>query len=164
MNTELINPPLPQLTFPRYDQIPDIGLYLEQVLSIVNDILADISGEPITGAMINNWIKLKALPAPVKKKYYREHICYLIALGSLKQVFSVQHIASFFAIQRETYPLGIAYNFFCTELQNAVEEAFRFTGDALPVVETKRTDQTILLRSMVLAVANRVYVEKCLGK
>lgn len=163
MSMELNHPSLPELHFPRYQELPDYGLYLEQVLGIVNDVLSEICVEPISKAMINNWIKLKALSSPVKKKYYRDHICYLFALGSLKQVFTVQQIGTFFNIQRDTYPIEDAYNFFCTEYENAVKEAFCFTGNALPVVETKRTEQTILMRSMVLAAANRIYVDKCLG-
>lgn len=162
MDGALKHPSLPNLSFPRYQEIPDYGLYLEQVLGIVNDILMDICGEPITRAMVNNWIKLKALPSPVRKKYYRDHICYFLVLGSLKQVFTVQQIGTFFEIQRRTYPIESAYNFFCTEFENSVKEAFEFTGNALPIVETKRTEETILTRSMVLAAANRIYVDKCL--
>jgi len=146
--------------FPKYTDIPDMGLYLEQVLGLVNQTLAPIQSEPLTGAMVSNYIKHKAIPAPVKKKYHREHIAYLLATCALKQVFTVQHIARLFEIQRETYTLDVAYNFFCTEYENALMGAFSFTGEALPCIETIRTPQTILVRSMVLTAANRVYVEK----
>lgn len=33
-----------------------------------------------------------------------------------------------------------------------------FTGQPLPSIETKRTEQTILLRAMVLAVSNKIFV------
>lgn len=156
-------PAKPQIKFPRYEVLPDIGLYMDQVLGFVNDVISDVTTEPITRAMVNNWIKLKALPSPDKKKYSRDHLCYIFVLASLKQVFSVQQIGSFFEIQRSTYPIDIAYNYFCTEYENAINEAFEFTGKALPSVETERTEQTILIRSMVLAATNRVYIEKCLS-
>lgn len=145
---------------PRYQELPDMWLYLEQVLGLVNSALEPIQSEPITGAMVSNYIKNKAIPAPVRKKYNREHFAYLLATCLLKQVFTVQQIARFYEIQRGTYPLETAYNFFCTEYENALREAFDFTGQALPCTESRRTDQTILVRSMVLAAANRVYVEK----
>ena len=146
---------------PRYEQLPDMTLYLEQMLGVVNEVLKDIVDEPITGAMINNYVKNGALPPPVRKRYTREHLCYAIVLGILKPVFTVQQMAHFFEIQRQTYPLDVAYDFFCTEFENALKEAYSFTGQALPCVETKRTEQTILVRAIVLAAANRVYAVKC---
>ena len=137
-----------------------MGLYLEQVLSLVNGVLAPVQTEPLTGAMVSNYIKNKAIPAPIKKKYKREHIAYLLVTCVLKQVFTVQHISRLFEIQRETYTIDVAYDFFCAEYENALRESFNFTGEALPCIETIRTAQTILVRSMVLAAANRVYVEK----
>ena len=145
---------------PRYDELPQMNLYLEQVLGLVNTALEPIQSEPLTGAMVSNYIKNKAIPAPVKKKYGRDHIAYLLATCLLKQVFTVQQLTRLFEIQQSTYPLQMAYDFFCTEYENALRGAFEFTGEALPCTETLRTDQTILVRSMVLAAANRVYVEK----
>lgn len=145
---------------PRYEELPDMGLYLEQVLNLVNGALAPIQSEPLTGAMISNYVKNKAIPAPVKKKYSREHLAYLTVTCLLKQVFTVQQIAQFFTIQRETYPLDVAYNYFCREYENALSAAFAFTGEAMPCIETRRTDQTILVRAVVLAATNRVYAEK----
>ncbi|MGI6028746.1 MAG: DUF1836 domain-containing protein [Candidatus Heteroscillospira sp.] len=145
---------------PRYEELPDMWLYLEQVLGYVNQVIAPIHSEALTGAMVNNYIKNKAVPSPVKKKYGREHMAYLIVTCLLKQVFTVQQIAGLYEIQRETYPLAKAYDFFCTEYENALREAFDFTGAALPCTESRRTEQTILIRTMVLAAANRVYVEK----
>lgn len=144
----------------RFEEIPDMGLYLEQVLTLINGALEPIQSEPLTGAMISNYVKNKAVPAPVKKKYYREHLVYLTVTCMMKQVFTVQQIARFFEIQRQTYPLEKAYNYFCTEYENALQAAFAFTGQAMPCIETKRTEQTILVRSIVLAAANRIYAEK----
>lgn len=146
---------------PRYEELPEMELYLEQLLGVVNGALRDIMDEPMTGAMISNYVKNGAMPAPVKKRYGREHLCYAIVIGILKPVFTVQQIARFFEVQRENYSLDTAYDYFCTELENALKEAFSFTGRALPCVETKRTEQTILCRAIVLAAANRVYAVKC---
>lgn len=153
-------PPCPRLVFPKYEHLPNIGLYQEQVLNIVNQILSDICPEPLTRPMINNYIKNGALPAPVKKKYYRDHICYLLVIGSLKQVFTIQQLTSLFHVQKDTYNIGVAYDYYCIEYENALREAFHFTGNALPSLETARTRETILLRSMVLTAANRIFVEK----
>lgn len=149
---------------PRFEELPDMGLYLEQMLLLVNEALAPVCTEPITGAMISNYIKNKAIPAPEKKKYRRHHLCHIFVTCILKQVFSVQQIARFFEIQKSAYPLAIAYDYFCTEFENALREAFFFTGEALPVIETRRTRETVLVRAIVLAASNRVYAEQALNE
>lgn len=145
---------------PRYEELPNMDLYLEQVLNFVNQSLEPIQSEPVTGAMISNYAKNKATPAPVKKKYTRDHLVYIIVSTLLKQVFTLQQISHFFEIQKKTYPLSVAYNYFCNEYENALESTFCFTGEAMPRIETRLTDQTILVRAVVLSAANRVYVEK----
>ncbi|MDO5334670.1 MAG: DUF1836 domain-containing protein [Coriobacteriia bacterium] len=148
---------------PRYEELPDMGLYLEQMLGVVNAALDCLVAEPITKPMMGNYVKNGVVPPAVRKRYYREHLAHLFVMAILKPVFSVEQVARFFEIQRATYPLQVAYDFFCTEFENALHEAFEFSGKALPCVETKRTDETILVRSMVLAAANRVFVEKKLA-
>lgn len=46
---------------PRYKEIPDIGLYLEQTVSYINNVLSiiDIS---ITSSMLSNYVKKGMLP------------------------------------------------------------------------------------------------------
>lgn len=160
MHSEQITETVLHFHCPRYSELPNMELYLDQVLSLVNETLSPIQSEAVSGAMISNYVKNKAMPAPVKKKYNRNHLVYLIVTSLLKQVFTLQQIASFFEIQRETYPLDIAYNYFCSEYENALNATFRFTGEAMPRNETRLTNQTILVRAVVLAAANRVYAEK----
>lgn len=145
---------------PRYSELPDMALYLEQLLSFAHKATSAVIPESPTGPMVNNYVKQSALPAAQRKKYSKEHLCYLIVITLLKDVFTLPQLAKFFDIQRKTYPLETAYNFFCQEYENALKESFLFTGNPLPCIETKRTDQTILIRAIVLAAANRVFVEK----
>lgn len=145
---------------PRYAELPNMSLYLEQVLEVVNGSLAFLDHDKLTKPMISNYIKNGALASPEKKRYSRDHLCYLIVIDILKPVFTLQQLASIFEVQRQTYDLAVAYDYFCAEFENALCEAFRFTGMPLPSIETERTEQTILIRSLVLAAANRVFVEK----
>lgn len=145
--------------FPRYDELPNMGLYLEQALEIINGTLRPILPEPVTKPMMKNYVKNGVVPAPVNKRYYREHLCYALIMALFKNVYTVEDVVNLYRVQQKTYPLDVAYNFACTEFENALHEAFAFTGKPLPIVETKRTDQTVLVRSMVLSLANYVFVK-----
>ena len=47
----------------------------------------------LTASMVNNYVKHGYLPKPDKKKYQRKQIARLIAITTLKSVFSIQEIA-----------------------------------------------------------------------
>lgn len=57
---------------PRYEQIPDVGLYLEQTVRYVNSFLAPLGEVELTASMASNYVKHKLLPAPRKKLYSAE--------------------------------------------------------------------------------------------
>ena len=147
---------------PRYSQLPELGLYLDQTLSYVAGVIHPLYGQPyaITGAMVSNYIKTGALEPSIRKKYGREHLARLVVISLLKEVFTVPEICALFQVQTETYPLEISYDYFCTEFENALRETFSPTGNPLPMVATAETDQTVLVRAMVLATVNRLFVKK----
>lgn len=70
-----------------WEELPDFGLYMDQVLAYMPRQL--IGEEPLTAAMINNYMKMGLLPRAEKKKYYPDHIARLTQLCMFKQVLSV---------------------------------------------------------------------------
>lgn len=56
---------------PRYAQIPEVGLYLEQVVRYINARLAPLGEPELTGSMVSNYVKQKLVPAPQKAVYSR---------------------------------------------------------------------------------------------
>lgn len=83
-------------SYPKWEDIPNINLYLDQVLLYVNQVCAPISPDKdkgLTASMVNNYVKHGYLTKPDKKKYQRRQIARLIAITTLKSVFSIQEIA-----------------------------------------------------------------------
>lgn len=79
---------------PAWEEIPDFGLYMEQVVQLLKQYLSYLppglkQSQTITSAAINNYVRTKMLPEPRKKKYYRVHIAYLIMICTLKQSLSL---------------------------------------------------------------------------
>ena len=79
---------------PSWEEIPNFGLYMDQVVTLLRQYLNYVPPEfkeeqAITPAAINNYVRKKSMPEPVKKKYYRLHIAYLIIICSLKQSLSI---------------------------------------------------------------------------
>ncbi len=79
---------------PAWEEIPDIGLYMDQVVTLLSGYLDYMPPElkeeqVITPAAINNYVRKKIIPEPVKKKYYRVHIACLVMVCTLKQSLSI---------------------------------------------------------------------------
>ena len=86
----------PIFSYPKWEEIPNIDLYLDQVLLYVNQVCAPISPDKekgLTASMVKNYVKHGYLTKPDKKKYQRKQIARLIAITTLKSVFSIQEIA-----------------------------------------------------------------------
>ena len=85
---------LHEYRLPKWEDIPDLGLYMEQVLVLMKQYLDYLPPELkeeqfITAATINNYVRGKYMPEPIKKKYYRVHLAYLIIICTLKQSLSI---------------------------------------------------------------------------
>lgn len=84
---------------PDWDGIPDFGLYMDQIIGLLTEYLDYLppeikSDRIITAATINNYVRMKIIPEPQNKKYYRIHIAYLIMICTLKQTLSIATIQS----------------------------------------------------------------------
>ena len=83
---------------PEWNSIPDFGLYMDQVIVLLEQYLTFIptpagSKEKfVTSSTINNYVRLKIMPAPVKRKYHRVHIAYLVMILTMKQSLSISDV------------------------------------------------------------------------
>lgn len=76
--------------------IPNIDLYMDQVTSFMETHLQATKRNPedkvLTKTMINNYAKNDLLPAPIKKKYSKEHLLILIFIYYFKNILSMKDI------------------------------------------------------------------------
>ena len=69
---------------PRYAQIPEVGLYLEQVVRYVNAYLAPLGEPELSPSMVSNYVKKGYINNPVRKQYSAEQIAYLLFIAVAK--------------------------------------------------------------------------------
>lgn len=83
---------------PEWNSIPDFGLYMDQVIVLLEQYLSFIPTPAgakehiVTSATINNYVRLKIMPTPVKRKYHRVHIAYLVMILTMKQSLSISDV------------------------------------------------------------------------
>ena len=155
-----------QFQMPRYAELPRINLYLEQIIDEVIYVLGPIFGNNedkwITRTMVGNYVKQGLIPRPDGKKYGKEHIAYLIYISIAKQVLSIGEIKHLVEIQQASYPIELAYDYLCSEFENALHSVFRRETVAPPTFQSADVEANVF-RSTVIAVAYSIYTRKMLG-
>ena len=81
-----------------WDRLPDIDLYMDQVVTLLDRQLTVFrnNGEEkvVTPSMVNNYTKDRVIPRAESKKYSREHIALLLIVCSLKKVLSMPDLST----------------------------------------------------------------------
>lgn len=149
-------------SLPRYHEIPNMGLYLEQVTKYIGENLAPLGEYSLTGSMISNYVKKDLIPNPVKKLYYRDQIAYLFFIAMAKSVLSLDALRGFINLQQRTYSIERAYDYFVEEFENLLFYTFEMK-DTMAEVGHDNTDERRLLNSCIVSVIQKVYLEKCLA-
>lgn len=79
---------------PAWEELPKIELYMDQVIGLVTQYVGFFVYDPaeeklLTPSMVNNYVKMRLLPPPVRKKYGRKHIALLVMICTFKQSLSM---------------------------------------------------------------------------
>ena len=105
-----------------WDELPEMNLYVDQVVSYVNDHLAGLQVEPLTKSMVNNYVKKGAIMAPVKEKYTAYQIASLFGIALLKNIYSLDQIkAGIDQLTINNYP-KVIYNRFVELFNGHLQE------------------------------------------
>ncbi len=160
---------------PKWEEIPDFGLYMEQVIGILGQYLDYLPPELkeeqfITAPTINNYVRTKVMPEPRKKRYYRIHIAYLIIILTLKQSLSISLIQKLIPMGlseeelRETYTAyaarhTIAAHYFVEQVRAAAGPILQHEETC--EISTDRPEDLIVMSS-IFAGFSRLFAEKLL--
>ena len=164
MNNERNSPAFSAIAafrLPRYEELPNVGLYLEQTAKYINEYLSPLGDYALTGSMISNYVKKGLVDNPVKKQYDREQIAYLFFIAVAKTVLSLDALTNFIQVQKQTYPLEIAYDYFCRQFESLLKYTFELT-DTMDIGDVESSGAKRMLYSCIIAVTQKIYLEKTL--
>ncbi|MEG0329879.1 MAG: DUF1836 domain-containing protein [Longicatena sp.] len=156
------NKEIPLFQCPRWEQLPDMELYMDQVVTLLNEYLKPFktNGQDkiVTSTMINNYVKNGIVTPPVKKKYTRSHVAYLIVVCILKTVYRMEEISGLIRVQINQYPIEQAYNYFCAELESCLKCIFQHKKVHHVPSEDEGSLVVDLIRNTIQSIAYTVYV------
>ncbi len=145
---------------PRYHELPNEGLYLEQTTQYINHVLAPLGRLELTSSMISNYVKKGFIASPIKKLYYAEQIAYLLYIAIAKNVLSMEHINQLREMQEKSYPKEIAYDYLCDEFENVLFYVFGIK-DMIEDIGRTKSDEKALFREVIIAASNSIHLTSC---
>jgi len=145
---------------PRYEELPDGGLYLEQITQYMNQVLKPLGCVSVTSSMISNYVKKGLIQGPIKKRYYAEQIAYLFYIVIAKHVLTLEHILLLRELQEQSYAKEVAYNYFCEELENILFVTFGIK-QKVDAIGSTTSDEKTMFRDVIIAAANGIFLTNC---
>ena len=158
-------------SYPKWAEIPNIDLYLDQVLLYVNQVCAPVSPDKdkgLTASMVNNYVKHGYLTKPDKKKYQRQQIARLIAITTLKSVFSIQEIAQTLNTLQSQASSDQLYDAFVDYMNQGIDPANPIIQTSCQTVKLyyqtlaliRHTQEKVIQGTLVLNSANNSVLER----
>lgn len=155
---------------PEWERIPDFGLYMDQIIGLLTEYLDYLppeikSDRIITAATINNYVRMKIVPEPQNKKYYRVHIAYLIMICTLKQTLNIATIQSIIPLGLSEEEVEAVYSNYVGRHRAAAEyfiDQMRIT--ARPLLQDEKEDGSmtndIIFTTAILGGFTKLIAEK----
>ena len=159
------------------EDIPDIGLYMDQVTTLMDTRLAASKRYPddkiLTKTMINNYTKNHLLPPPDKKKYSRDHILLMIFIYYFKNFLPISDIKTILGPLTDKYfhkdadlNLEVIYttlfskeDTFVQEVLENVMKQFHMSADLFP--DAPKADQASLREfTFICMLSLDIYLKK----
>ena len=142
---------------PTWEELPDLELYMDQVVSLVIRYVnlqphSALKDSILTASAVNNYVRLKLIPPPVKKRYSRIHLAYLIVICCLKGSMSLSSIQQMFPMNLSEEVQQIYTNFvhrYRTAYLRCVEQLEQLSA---PVLDPGN-QETSQVESLVLTTA-----------
>lgn len=152
---------------PRWNELPNVDLYLDQVVNLINNTLSPYlffkndskkdNSQLLTKTMINNYVKNFLIQPPVKKLYSKPQLARLFVICVLKQVYSMQSISELINLfLKDKQDVSELYNHFCS----LFEETLSCTYNQKDFVyKNQDCENFYLLKSILLSCSFKIYVQ-----
>lgn len=153
-----IHEALSRFRLPSYHEIPDVGLYLDQVAKYMNSFMDDFPEMSVTPSMISNYAKQKLIARVNKKRYTRDQIAMLLMIALTKTVISIDHVRMLIDdVQRTGVSTEDVYDRFRSLLHEILSS---FSGPELSVNMETDTELEHMTRNVIITIAHKMYLER----
>lgn len=159
-----------EMILPRWEELPDIELYMDQVITLMSKYFGSVTlqDEPLlTSSMINNYVKNEIIPAPIKKKYSRSHLFRLIIICMMKQVLPINQIGMMIDSLLKTKSEAEVLNLFVQQFETEYLNTTKALDDSTESRHFNSEEAMLSYAAMhaaAIAGASKLYAENALAK
>ncbi len=158
---------LENFSFKDYDNLPDIDLYMDQLITFLEKQLAIFQtsslDKQITSSMINNYVKNDVVIPPISKKYNRQHLALIQEVCTLKQVLPLSEVKQIIneRYNKEENSVSETFNNFKNLVNEKNKEAASLTKSSLENIENNDlTALTDLAVNLAVTAASFINISK----
>ena len=149
---------LSNFSLPSYAEIPDVGLYLDQVAKYINNYMKDLPDMEVTPSMISNYAKKKLIQRVNKKTYTQDQIATLFMISLCKTVLSIDQIKILLEeINPDYSSIEDDYTFFSKQLIAAITSQKKASSPSFSSKEE-------LLSTIVIAISQKIHLDNYFQK
>ena len=152
---------------PTWEALPDMELYMDQVISLVNRYLnlipQDDTNPVITASAVNNYVRLRMMPAPERKRYSRHHMACVIIICVLKQSLTLAEIQRILPAEMTEENIHQTYNDFVGKMVTTTELFIGQVAEVASQVLTPENDhgcESLVLHGAVSSVLYKLLTAK----
>ena len=149
------NSKLPALILPAYEEIPDVGLYLDQTAKYINSFFAGYPQLNVTPSMIANYVKLKLVARVHKKTYNRDQIACFFLIALSKTVLSMEHIRIMLGSQTSLNHAD-DYCYFAACMKDSLATA---SDSISPVPDSTDDAHREMLKKVTAAISHKLFLD-----
>lgn len=158
---------LDNFSYKDYHELPDIDLYMDQVVTFLEKQLAIFQtsslDKQITSSMINNYVKGEVVSSPISKKYNREHLALIQEVCTLKQVLTIAEVKQIIdeRYRKEDADNATIFNNFKELVNEKNKEAIQSAKSSLENIENNDlTSLTDLAVNLALTANSYISISK----
>ena len=155
---------------PTWEELPDLELYMDQVVSLVIRYVnlqphSALKDSILTASAVNNYVRLKLIPPPVKKRYSRIHLAYLIVICCLKGSMSLSSIQQMFPMNLSEEEVQQIYTNFVHRYRTAYLRCVEQLSEPVLDPGNQETSQveSLVLTTAVAATLYKLVTDKLLA-
>lgn len=152
---------------PSWEALPDMELYMDQVISLANRYLnlfpQDDTNPVITASAVNNYVRLRMMPAPERKRYSRHHMACVIMICVLKQSLSLAEIQRILPLEMTEENIRQTYNDFVGKMATTTElfiDQVAEVANQVLAPENEHGCESLVLHSAVSSVLYKLLTSK----
>ena len=153
---------------PSWEELPDLELYMDQLISQVRRYLSlfpeDEQNPVITPSIINNYVRLRVMPAPKRKRYGKLHIAYAIMICALKQVMTLTEIQKVLPPDLNEDQMRQLYNDFVRKVTTATKlDEVRSSAKSVMEEQNAYGCENLVLHSAITSMLYKLLTVKLTG-